>query len=312
MTTRARNTIDLHCHTRRSDGVLEPLELWEAMRAWGMGLVAITDHDTLAAVRELRGMGLGSETSPAGPRLVAGIEINTVPGADPGEWAGRDGEELHILGYGLDPHDEVLASELARQRDGRRTRLARTLGLLAGMGMDVSDLLRPGALGAQDPEASVGRPHVARALVEAGHATSVEDAFARLLGHGCPAYVRRVGMGPREAIERITASGGLAVLAHAPYAPDSPALIETLMGWGLRGLEVHYRTFDDATVARLAAFAREAGLLATGGSDYHGDLMDYATAQATTHVPTGVGEALLAALEPGARPAAALGEWRDA
>jgi 3',5'-nucleoside bisphosphate phosphatase len=303
VTTPARSVVDLHCHTRRSDGVLEPLALYAAMRDRGMELVAVTDHDTLAAFRELRAAGLGAEASPDGPRLVPGVEVNTTP--DPDGALGRGAVELHILGYGMDPDDPGLVDALEAQRGGRRTRIGLMLERLAELGLDVRDRLPavsagPGSdagEGDDATEGSVGRPHVARALVAAGFATSIEDAFERLIGPAGPAWVPRIGLGPREAIARITAAGGLASLAHAARAPEAPELVETLAGWGLRGLEVHHPSFDDATSERMAAFAREAGLVATGGSDYHGDAMDYATAQAAVFVPPSVGEALLDALE---------------
>lgn len=303
MTTLRNGPVDLHCHTARSDGILEPLELYRAMGAAGVELAAITDHDTLAAFEELSAAGLGAEVSPDGPRLIAGVEINTLPNRSasdttrqgPGLVArpGWSGEELHILGYGFDPADTALTIALAHQRDGRRVRLERTLELLAGMDMDVRDRVAAAGL---DASSSLGRPHVARALVGAGHAASVEEAFEQLIGHGRPAYVERVGMGPRQAIGLIVAAGGLASLAHAPGAPDDPGLMAELMGWGLRGIEVHHPTFDEATSRRLAAFAREAGLVPTGGTDYHGDVMDYPSAAATVFVPARVGEELLAAL----------------
>ena len=290
-TGRPRNRVDLHTHTSRSDGVYAPADLYAAMAAWGMALVAITDHDTLAGAADLLAAGLGSTP---GPRLITGIEINTV-GTDvlARRGLGRDGEELHILGYGLDPGDAVLAAALARQRDGRRARIALTLERIRSLGMAVDlDILEAGAA----TDAAVGRPHVARALVRAGYAQTVDDAFDRFLDTGRPCYVPRQGLGPREAIEAITDAGGIAVLAHSPEAADRGDVIRELMDWGLRGLEVHYRTFDDATVARLAAFAADRGLLATGGSDYHGDTMDYAAAQETTRVPDSAGDRLLAAL----------------
>jgi predicted metal-dependent phosphoesterase TrpH len=286
-----RNRVDLHTHTSRSDGVLAPAELYAAMAAHGMALVAITDHDTLAGVAELQAAGAAVGH---GPRIIAGIEINTV-GTDvlARRGLGRDGEELHILGYGLDPADPVFATALARQRSGRRDRIALTLERVRALGMAVD--LDPERV-THAPEVAIGRPHVARALVRAGHAASVDDAFDRFLDVGRPCYVPRLGLGPREAIEAIGAAGGIAVLAHSPEAADRPEVMGELMDWGLRGLEVHYRTFDPATVERLAAFAAARGLLATGGSDYHGDTMDYATAQETTRVPDAVGDRLLAAL----------------
>lgn len=285
-----RNRIDLHTHTRRSDGVLEPHELLRQMAAAGMTLVAITDHDTLAGAAELA----AATPPPAAPRVITGIEINTVGEDVLGRYGlGRDGEELHILGYGLDPADPVLAAALERQRSGRRDRIALTLERVRAQGMTIE--LDPDDL---DPAtgAAVGRPHVARALVRAGYATDVNDAFDRYLEHGASCYVPRQGLGPREAIEAITAAGGIAALAHSPDAPDRPGVIRELMDWGLRGLESYYSRWEAATTERMAAFAAERGLLATGGSDYHGDHMDYATAQDALLVPDPVADRLLEAL----------------
>jgi predicted metal-dependent phosphoesterase TrpH len=169
---------------------------------------------------------------------------------------------------------------------------------LAELGVPVEGVLD----GPLDIDA-LGRPHVARALVRAGFAESVDDAFDRYLDYGQPGFVPRQGIGPRDAIEAIRTAGGIAVLAHSPSAPDRPEVIDDLQACGLGGLEVYYRTFLPETVERMAAFARERGLLATGGSDYHGDTMDYAEAQATTFVPRAVGEALLDALAAPRRPA---------
>jgi predicted metal-dependent phosphoesterase TrpH len=165
----------------------------------------------------------------------------------------------------------------------------------------------PDAPGAPaDHEGSLGRPHLAQALVMKGYATSVDDAFARIVGRGGPGFVPKQGMGPREAIESIRSARGLAVLAHFPNAVERSELIDRLDAWGLEGLEVYYggsgHGFEPDRVRMLAAFARERGLLATGGSDYHGHPMDdgrpvtYAAAQALTQVPDAVAESLLEAL----------------
>jgi predicted metal-dependent phosphoesterase TrpH len=295
VTTPLRNRIDLHTHTARSDGVLEPAELYRQMRAWGSDLVAITDHDTLAGVRELRAMlPSGGGSGAGGPRLIVGVEINTLADAELSSLVPDPDEalELHILGLGVDPDDVPFESRLARQRQARRERLERTLARLDAMGLPVRDRLPvpPGGIDA------LGRPHVARALVAAGHASSIDDAFERYLDPGAAAYVRRAGMATRDAIAAIVAAGGLPVLAHAPWVVEAPALLARLVGWGLRGLEVHYHDWDAEVIAAMAGVAAARGLLATGGSDYHGDLTDYATAQATVHVPPEVGTALLAAL----------------
>jgi 3',5'-nucleoside bisphosphate phosphatase len=296
VTTPRRTTIDLHSHTARSDGTLEPLVLYGAMRDAGLALVAITDHDTLAGVDELFAAGLGGTGSAVGPRLLPGVEINTVDGGLlDGTELGRRGGELHILGLGVDPGDPALTAALRGQRERRRERIETTLDMLASLGFEVRERLPRPSGGIE----SLGRPHAARALVAAGHATSVEDAFARYLDRGQSAYVPRLGIGPRPAIEAIIAADGVAVLAHPLGADEEPAIVRQLVDWGLGGLEAHYPTFDDATTASLVALAGSLGLLVTGGSDYHGDTMSYGAALTMLHVPDGVGDALLAALDGG-------------
>jgi predicted metal-dependent phosphoesterase TrpH len=273
---------------------MTPSDLFAAMADAGMAVVAISDHDTLAGVRELREAGLGGGLGGA-PRLVPALEVNTVGGGLLDRAGlGRDGEELHILGYGIDVDDAAFEATLARQRQGRLVRLALTLDRLRDLGLPVDEQLAAQELTDLDAR---GRPHVARALVSAGHAASVDDAFARYLEPGRPAYVPRQGLGPRAAIDAIRAAGGIAVLAHPYAAAEQPQVVSTLVQWGVGGLEAHYRAFPDEVVGALVATATAHGLLVTGGSDYHGDTMSYAEAAAGTRVPDGLGEALLAALE---------------
>ncbi len=285
MTTPARNRVDLHCHTARSDGVLAPRDLLAAMRQWGIALAAITDHDTLAGYRELRDAG---EEAPY-PRLLPGVEINSIAHDLPDLWEG----ELHILGYGMGPDDAAFEAALATQRRRRAERAALIVERLRGLGMPVEEELAA----TMGPDvSSPGRPHIARALVAAGYAESVEDAMTRILARGAPGYVPRQGLGPREAIDAIRSAGGIASLAHFREAPERLEVIERLRDWGLGGLEAYYVTFDEPTRARIAALATRYGLLATGGSDYHGDTGSYAEAQVLCHVPDAVADALLAAL----------------
>ena len=285
MTTPRRNRVDLHCHTARSDGVLPPAELLDAMRRWGIALASITDHDTLDGYRELRAAGEGTEH----PRLLAGVEINSIAHDVPGL---REGE-LHILGYGMDPDDVSFEAVLASQRRLRALRAELIVERLRQLGMPVDEHL-PEAMG---PGVSApGRPHIARALVAAGHAESVDDAMQRILARDAPGYVPRQGLGPREAIAAIRAAGGIAALAHFREAPERLDVIERLRDWGLGGLEAYYVAFDEATRAAVASVAAEHGLLATGGSDYHGDTWTYAQAQGMCRVPDSAGDALLAAL----------------
>lgn len=263
------------------------------MQAAGLRAVAITDHDTLAAFVELRARGAGRADAPpgSGPRLLAGVEINVH--AEP------DGpRELHLLGLGIDPAEPSLAAALERQRTLRRARALETVERLRSLGLPIDDELRATLGPGVD---AVGRPHLARALIAAGRATSIEDAFARLLGRGGPAYVPRESLSAREAIEAIRAARGVAVLAHTVDAPDHVALLDRLQDWGLGGLEVFYggmgRPFTPVQVARLERFATERGLLATGGTDYHGDAMTYREALSQTWIPARAGDALLAAVE---------------
>jgi predicted metal-dependent phosphoesterase TrpH len=143
---------------------------------------------------------------------------------------------------------------------------------------------------------AVGRPHIARAMVAAGHVTSVQEAFDLWIDRNGPAYVPRQGLRTRDAIDAITAAGGICVLAHYPAAPEQRTLIRLLMDWGVRGLEVYYRRFQRETIDKMVALSDELGLLSTGGSDYHGDTMSYAESNLTTYVPLPAVERLQEAL----------------
>ena len=276
------STIDLHTHTTRSDGVLEPGLLVADAFAAGVRTLSITDHDTLAGYREVVGRG----AVPPGLTLVPGVEINALVTRDLGLWEG----ELHILGFGMDPDDAIFEAALRAQRDQRRLRFTRTVDRLRAIGLPIDDqvaLLTPGI------DDALGRPTIARALIAAGFAGTVEDAFTRLIGHGLPGYVPRSGLGPPEAIAAIRRAGGVAVLAHFREAPQRPEIIAELVAAGLDGLEVHYRSFDQAAVEAVGRVAADLGLLATGGTDYHGDLGPYAESHAQAWVPAQVGRALL-------------------
>lgn len=292
--------VDLHTHTSRSDGVLAPAVLVAAAAATGVRLLAVTDHDTLAAWRELT--AAGAPSLPATLELLPAVEINSVAREIPDL---PDGE-LHLLGLGVDPADDGFEAVLAAQRERRRARFRAMIARLRECGMPVEAQLEALDLGAID---ALGRPTLARALVAAGHATSVHDAFARLVGRDAPGYVPREGIGPTEAITAIRAAGGLPVLAHFAAAPGRPGLVRTLVDAGLGGLEVYYRGFDRAAVAALAGLARDLGLVATGGTDFHGDDEAYAPAHASLRVPPEVGDAVRRAL--GRSPATVAGASED-
>ncbi len=277
--------VDLHTHTTRSDGVLEPTVLVRDVAAAGVRYLSITDHDSLAAYREL---GAAPGSVPASLELLPGVEINAIARDIPL----LDGE-LHFLGFGMDPADEAFEATLAGQRAARRVRFERTVRKLAEVGLPIDAYVASIDLSRDD---ALGRPTIARALIAAGFADSVEDAFRRLIGWGGPAYVPREGLGPVEAIDAIAAAGGLPVLAHFSEAPRQMPLLGELREAGLRGLEVYYRTFGADTVALVADVAKRLGFVATGGSDYHGDLMTYADTHKAMTVPPSVADRLREAI----------------
>jgi predicted metal-dependent phosphoesterase TrpH len=277
----APSTIDLHTHTLRSDGLLTPSQLLEAAAAAGVKLLAITDHDTLAGVRELRRGPL-----PAGLELLPGIEINTVAENRGDVMEG----EVHVLGLGVDPDDDALEAALALQRDARRLRFEKMVQKLRDQDVPIDGALE--SLPATTDEDALGRPRLARALIKCGYATSVEDAFRQHLSKGRPAYVPRQGLGPADAIRAIRAAGGMASLAHYAEAPDHLDWVRSLIDMGLNGLEVYYRAYDQATVSMLSTIAAELGLVMTGGTDYHGDRETYAEAHAELWVPPEAGDAV--------------------
>ncbi|HSL76389.1 MAG TPA: hypothetical protein VK867_05550, partial [Candidatus Limnocylindrales bacterium] len=250
----------------------------------GVRWLALTDHDTLAGCRDVIAAGL----VPPGLELIPGVEINAVVDRDD-LWE----SELHILGFGMDLDDEGFEDALVAQRGLRRERFDRTVVRLRELGLAIDAQLARFDLRDDD---ALGRPTIARALVAAGHAASVEDAFQRLVGRGCPAYVPRIGLGPVEAIAAIRAAGGVAALAHFREGVERPDIVRELVDVGLRGLEVHYRSFDRPMTEAMAIVARTLGLLPTGGSDYHGDTGSYAESHARLWVPPDAVTRLAAAI----------------
>lgn len=213
--------------------------------------MALTDHDTTSGLQE------ASETArQVGITLIPGIEFTARV---------RRGQ-LHVLGYGLDPEHDELQSTLEWLREGRRRRAETMLRRLREAGVDLPDALLQEA-GAEE---SLGRPHFARAMIEAGYVASVEEAFERYLRGGRPGYVPRETLEAEDAIRLIRAAGGIAVLAHPLSVIDLDTRLPELIAAGLEGLEVHYGEYADAARLRLAALASDASLLVTGGSDYHG------------------------------------------
>lgn len=283
-------TADLHTHTTRSDGVLEPAELARQAAAAGVRLLAIADHDNLAAFRELSSPGALS--LPVGLELVPAVEINAVArGLD----ADLPEDELHVLGIGVDPADEAFEAMLAAQRNARRLRFRAMVDRLRAAGVPVDGQVERLDLSRDD---SLGRPTLARALVAAGFADTVADAFERFIGPGKPGYVARTGLDPVQAIRAVRAAGGLASLAHFQESTLHLPLLRELVGVGLNGLESHHRSFDAGARLAVGKVARSLALVETGGTDYHGDLGPYATSHAELVMPDWLVDGLREALDP--------------
>ena len=246
--------VDLHLHTTASDGRLTPAELVQRVAAAGITTMSVTDHDTVAGLSAVR-----RAASERGIELVDGIEITSV----------HEGRDVHMLGYFFDPSDPPLAEFLVAQRANRVDRVREIGARLATLGVPVP-VDRLIARAAQRPGASVGRPAIARALWKAGHVSSTQEAFDRFLASGQPAFVPRRGSAPAHVIEVIHRAGGLASMAH-PGVTRQPMLMASLVDHGLDAIEVYHSDHPAEVRQELAAFAREHGLLVTGGSDFHGE-----------------------------------------
>lgn len=254
------NEVDLHTHTIASDGTHTPQQLISRAARLAVKVIAITDHDTTAGVAEAQAAGEQMDVE-----VIAGVEINTdVPGA-----------EVHILGYFVDPDHEELNAELARIREGRVGRARKMAEVLTGMGAPVrfERILQIAG------EGSVGRPHVAQALLEAGHVATLGEAFEKYIGRNSPAYVERMKFTPAEACALIRRAGGVPVLAHPVFFDrygaikssfNLEAMLAETIAAGLMGIETYYPSYDAITVEYLLGIARRYGLVVTGGTDFHG------------------------------------------
>jgi hypothetical protein len=257
--------IDLHLHTTASDGTDTPAALVGVCRDAGITTMAVTDHDTVAALA-----GSEAEAGRAGIRFVPGIEITAA-------WHGRD---VHVLGYFLDPASPALRQFLDAQV-ADRIRRAREVGVrLAALGapIDVEALI------AQQNGQPLLRPHIAAALVEAGHVENGVEAFERYVGEGKPAYVPRRGATPAEVVDVIRNAGGISSMAH-PGITGTDDIIPALAAAGLDALEAYHTDHSADDTARYLALARRSGLAVTGGSDFHGHRSAHSNGLGSVQLP---------------------------
>ena len=245
--------IDLHMHTTASDGALSPVQLVEAALERGLDVISVTDHDTLGGMLPAMAAAEGTPL-----RVLPGVELSGL----------YEGHSLHLVAYGFDADSEELAVRLRSLSMGREERAKLIVELLAKMGAPIS-WERVKELGKN----TIARPHIARVLIEVGHARDVPDAFGRFIGEGCPAYLPSARLTVQEAIALIREAGGEVALGHPLIKGrelDVPAVLPVLRQAGLTGIEVYHSEHDAAATAYLRELASAEGLWWCGGSDFHG------------------------------------------
>ena len=246
--------LDLHLHSSVSDGRHSPAEVVRRAAAAGLTLISLTDHDNVDGIPE----AIEAAGQIPGLTVIPGVEVST---DDP-----DTGAEVHMLGYFVDYKDAALRSMLAASRDSRENRAKRMVAKLCRMGMPiewsrVQQIAGPG---------TIGRPHIARALLEKGYISTMREAFEKYIANGCPAYIDREKIDPAGAAALILKAGGIPVMAH-PYVSKEPEkIIAGLKKQGLAGIEAYYGEYNPEEIRHLACLAEKFDLLATGGSDYHG------------------------------------------
>jgi hypothetical protein len=241
---------DLHVHTSYSDGTFTPAQLIKEALSRGLSALAIVDHDSTEALEEALVIAAGT-----GLEVIPGIELT----------AQHENQEIHILGYFLDYRNQELLEKLKSVQLNRIRRVYQIVKNLDGLGLK----LNPETVFSISGKATVGRMHIARALIKEGLVGSTAEAFRRYLGDKSPAYVLGFPLSVPEAIRLIQGAGGVAVLAH-PYILHNDALITEFAGYGLEGIEVHYPEHSQSMVNFYLDLAKKLSLLVTGGTDFHG------------------------------------------
>ena len=264
--------LDLHLHTNASDGQYTPAELIELARQFDV--IAITDHDTTEGVEPAQIVA----RQYGAPRVIPGVELS----------AEDDAGDVHVLGYYIDIYNVALQERLTHFRDTRYQRGKLMLDKLAALGMPL-DWERVVAIA---EGGAIGRPHIARALLEAGYVESVRDAFDRYIGNDGPAYVARARLSPEESVQLIHHAGGAAVLAHPGLLADYRAMILRLIAVGLDGVEVVHPSNNEAVRLDLRGIAVASSLVMTGGSDFHGPNIKPDISLGMVSPPEGAVEAL--------------------
>lgn len=244
--------VDLHIHTTASDGRSSPADIVHKSVELGVTIIAIADHDSVDGIAP----ALAAANAFPWLKIIPCVEISTdIPHA-----------EVHVLGYFIDYADQKLKAALERFRNSRQERARRMVTKLENLGIHI-DWQRVKEIAGSG---SIGRPHIAQAMLEKGYIASIKEAFTKYINRDGPAYVEREKMTPAEAVELILQAKGLPVLAH-PFTVNNPeAMVVELKAAGLIGIEAYYDGYTGEEINRLVALAKRHNLIATGGSDYHG------------------------------------------
>jgi hypothetical protein len=244
--------IDLHIHSTASDGKLNPADIVRSSAERGLTVIALADHDTV------NGIAPALAAAKAFPQLkvIPGVEISTdVPKG-----------EVHVLGYFVDYTDHKLKATLERMRHSRRERACGMVTKLGKLGIHIEWQRVQEIAGS----GSIGRPHIAQAMLEKGYIASIKEAFSKYISRDGPAYVERGKMTPQEAVELLLRTNGLPVLAHPLTINDPETIVIKLKAAGLVGIEAYYHNYTADEISKLVSLADRHGLITTGGSDYHG------------------------------------------
>ncbi len=266
--------VDLHVHTTASDGKFTPSDIVRKSAALGLTVISICDHDTVNGIAE----ALTAAQNFSGLRVIPGVEISTdVPHG-----------EVHVLGDFIDYFDEKLQTKLKKMRNSRQIRAQRMVEKLGSLGIHIEwqrvrEIAGSGA---------IGRPHIAQAMVEKGYITSPKEAFAKYIGRDGPAYVEREKLTPVETIELILQSKGLPVLARPMTLNEPESMVIELKAAGLVGVEAYYDGHAAEDVESMVSLAKRHNLIATGGSDYHGQDETNETMIGGANVPVEATESL--------------------
>jgi len=251
---------DLHCHSSCSDGSLKPLKLLALAIEKGLQGLSITDHDTIAAYTP----DLFETAKQANIQLLPGVEFSTV----------FQNTSIHVLGYGFDLKNSVIAALCERHRKRRINRYRAILQLLHEHHMPITEeelLATAAAMAPSDQSTTIGRPHIAQAMLKRHYVESIHEAFKRYLGDGCSCYVQGDYVSPEETIEIIHQAGGVAIIAH-PHIIKNPSVLSQLLKLNFDGIECYYSRFSEKDHKRWVKIAQHHHWLITGGSDFHGDI----------------------------------------